>query len=284
MSRIAVVQTVSSKDVDNNLPRIEALVDEAASTGARAIFLPENFGALAADDPRKTGEAEASAEGPLRSLISRLSSKHRCWIFAGTMPSSLRPDGSEVDQQRVRAASYVYDDNGREATRYDKIHMFDVDVADSHRHYLESSTFEPGEDIVSIDSPVGHVGLTVCYDIRFPELYRELFYRGAEILAIPSAFTKPTGAAHFEILMRARAIECFSYAVAACQGGTHDSGRETWGHSMVVDPWGEIIAEAAEGEAVLTAEIDLVRLREIRRDMPVLDQRRIDRGVPRRNP
>lgn len=280
MSRIAIVQTVSSQQVDQNLPRISELVDQAAATGATAIFLPENVAALAASDPRQIGDTESrgAEAGPIRSLLGERARRHGCWIFAGTMPLSHRPDGTSVAGRRVRAASIVFDPDGNQVARYDKIHMFDVDVDDDQRHYLESATFEPGSDLVTVATPLGVVGLTVCYDIRFPELFRELFFRGAEIIAVPSAFTVPTGRAHFEVLMRARAIENFCYTVAACQGGQHDSGRQTWGHSMVVDPWGEIIAEAGTGEAVLTADIDLERVAQYRRDMPVGAQRRLVNG------
>ncbi len=281
MPRIAVVQTVSSCEWSRNAAPVESLIRAAADTGAEAVFLPENFGALAARSPREIGDGEVSAEGTIRGFIGRLARELECWIFAGTMPCSVRPDGEPVAGERVRAASFVVDSVGQERARYDKIHMFDVDVADSHRHYLESATFEPGDGIVTVDSPVGRVGLSVCYDIRFPELYRELFYRGAEVLSIPSAFTRPTGEAHFEVLMRARAIECFSFTIAACQGGVHDSGRETWGRSMIVDPWGEILVSAVEGEDVIVADIDLAQVAEARRNMPVLEQRRIFDGKVR---
>lgn len=273
-SRIAVLQMVSSRDVETSLGQARGLIEHAASQGVDAVFLPENFAALANADPRAIGDREVSEGGAIRSFLRGISAATGCWIFAGTLPISCRPDGSAVPDRRVRAASFVYDAKGAEVARYDKIHMFDVDVADNHKHYMESATFEPGDKVVLIDAPPGRVGLTVCYDIRFPELYRELFSRGARLFTIPSAFTEVTGAAHFEVLMRARAIENFSYTVAACQGGVHDSGRRTWGNSMVVDPWGEIIARAGTGEAVITAEVDLERLRQIREDMPVDRQRR----------
>ncbi|MEX1236953.1 MAG: carbon-nitrogen hydrolase family protein, partial [Pseudomonadales bacterium] len=213
--------------------------------------------------------------GPLRQLMSTLAAETGCFIFAGTIPCRVRPDGSEVSGGRVRAASFVYDGNGIAVARYDKIHMFDVDVEDGHQHYLESATFEPGEDIVCVETPLGKVGLSVCYDIRFPELYRELFASGAELIAIPSAFTRVTGEAHFEVLMRSRAIENFVFTIAACQGGTHDSGRETYGHSMVVSPWGEVLCRGNDEQEVLYAELDLAELEKIRRDMPVGKQRRL---------
>lgn len=268
--RIAVLQMVSSQHLEANLQRADSLVRQAATMGVEAVFLPENFGALGAARPRDIGEDRS-----LRDLMAGLARATNLWIFAGTMPSSTRPDGTPVPASRVRAASIVYNPAGDEVARYDKIHMFDVDVDDSHRHYLESATFEPGDDVVVVDSIIGRVGLSVCYDIRFPELYRQLFAREAEILAIPSAFTRPTGEAHFEVLLRARAIENFSYVVASCQGGSHDSGRETYGHSMVIDPWGDIVCRAGEGEDILVAELDTSRVHEYRRNMPVGKQRRL---------
>lgn len=273
--RIAVVQMTSAMEVEINLDTATQLVQRAADQNVEAIFLPENFAALANANPRTIGTSEETPMGPVRSYLSDLSRTVGCWIFAGTLPTISRPDGSLVALPRVRAASFVYDQSGQEIARYDKIHMFDVNVDDSHQHYLESATFEPGEDLVCIDSPLGLIGLSVCYDIRFPELYRQLFVQGAKSFTIPSAFTEVTGDAHFEILMRSRAIENFSFTIAACQGGVHNSGRKTYGHSMVVGPWGEIIAEAGTGEDVIVAELDFERLEEIRANMPVLEQRKL---------
>jgi predicted amidohydrolase len=273
--RIAVVQMTSAMEVETNLAAATQLVHRAADQNVEAIFLPENFAALANENPRQIGTNEETLSGLVRRYLSDLSRSVGCWVFAGTLPTISRPDGSLVAVPRVRAASFVYDQAGREIARYDKIHMFDVSVDDSHQHYLESATFEPGEDLVCIDSPLGLIGLSVCYDIRFPELYRKLFVQGARSFAIPSAFTEVTGEAHFEILMRSRAIENFSFTIAACQGGEHNSGRKTYGHSMVVSPWGDVIAEAGTGEDVIVAELDFERLEEIRTDMPVLEQRRL---------
>jgi nitrilase len=273
--RIAVVQMTSAMEVETNLVTATQLVQRAADQNVEAIFLPENFAALASEDPRAIGTSEETPLGPVRNHLSDLSREAGCWIFAGTLPTISRPDESLVGLPRVRAASFVYDQSGREVARYDKIHMFDVNVNDNHQHYLESATFEPGEDLVCLDSPLGLIGLSVCYDIRFPELYRRLFVQGAKSFAIPSAFTEVTGDAHFEILMRSRAIENFSFTIAACQGGVHNSGRKTYGHSMVVGPWGEIIAEAGNGEDVIVAELDFERLEEIRANMPVLEQRKL---------
>lgn len=274
--KVALLQLVSSCDPEKNIPRVESMILEAAASSVDAIFLPENFGALAAVDPRAIGEHEATPAGPLRTLLSSLAAEKGVWIFAGTMPCSVRPDGSPVPQPRIRAASFVYDALGHEVARYDKIHMFDVEVEDGHKHYLESATFEAGEELRCVDTPVGKVGLSVCYDIRFSEVYRELFMAGATALAIPSAFTRPTGEAHFEILMRARAIESFAFTIAACQGGVHDSGRETYGNSMLVSPWGDVLCRAGgDGEEILITELDLEQQARTRKDMPVHLQRRL---------
>ena len=267
--RIAVLQMVSSMDVQSNLATVTDMVQRAANEDVKAIFLPENFAALASANPRSIGTAEEKSSGPIRKCLSGLSQTTGCWIFAGTLPTSVRPDGSLTEPPKVRAASFVYDERGREVGRYDKIHMFDVDVADNHKHYLESETFEAGEDLLCMDSPIGRIGLSVCYDIRFPELYRKLFSLGARSLVIPSAFTEVTGEAHFEVLMRSRAIENFCFTIAACQGGEHDSGRKTYGHSMVVSPWGEILAQATVGEDILIAELDYDKQAEIRSDFGI---------------
>ncbi|MCZ6502512.1 MAG: carbon-nitrogen hydrolase family protein [Gammaproteobacteria bacterium] len=273
--RIAVLQMVSSMDVESNLATVSNMVVQAASENVQAIFLPENFAALANANPRLIGMAEEKSTGPIRICLSRLSRMSECWIFAGTLPTTTRPDGSKVAPPQVRAASFVYDEHGHEVGRYDKMHMFDVDVADNHKHYLESETFEAGEDLLCMDSPIEPIGLSVCYDIRFPELYRKLFSLGARSLSIPSAFTEVTGKAHFEVLMRSRAIENFCFTIAACQGGEHDSGRKTYGHSMVVSPWGEILAQATVGENIIVAELDFDRQDEIRSNMPIHLQRKL---------
>ncbi|MFT4677690.1 MAG: putative amidohydrolase [Candidatus Azotimanducaceae bacterium] len=273
--RIALIQMVSSHSVELSLDAAARLLTEVDDKAVDAIFLPENFAALGSDDPYQIGLRERDDSGPIRSFLREAARRAGCWIFAGTMPIANRPDGLPTAPGKVRAASLVFDQHGNEVSRYDKMHMFDVDVADKHGAYRESNSFEHGTDLNLVDSPCGRVGLSVCYDIRFSELYLCLFKQGAELFAIPSAFTEPTGEAHFELLMRARAVESFAYSVAACQGGVHDTGRRTYGHSMVVNPWGEIIAKADRGEAVITANIDLEELRRIRAKMPVLEQRRI---------
>jgi predicted amidohydrolase len=274
-STISLVQMVSSQSVESSLRDAEGLILEAARCQPWAIFLPENFAALGARYPREIGEREAGQAGPIRRFVSDMATKTGCWIFAGTLPMVTREDGTPVSDGRVRAASLVVNEHGEEIARYDKIHMFDVDVDDGHKHYMESATFEPGTTVVSVESPIGKLGLTVCYDIRFPELYQRLFAQGVMGFTVPSAFTEPTGKAHFELLMRARAVESSCFVISACQGGEHDSGRRTWGHSMVVDPWGEVLGELELGEGVLSVTLDLEMQSRLRADMPLLSQRRL---------
>lgn len=273
--RIGLVQMVSSQDVDKNLKRTESLLSTFKTESVGAIFLPENFAALASPDPLALGQAEYTTSGPIRSFLREMAVRLETWIFAGTLPTTCRIDGSTVSDDRVRAASIVYDQKGREVSRYDKMHMFDVDVEDNHRRYRESDTFEAGGDVVSVDSPIGKVGLSVCYDIRFPELYRQLALQEVQHLAVPSAFTTTTGEAHWQLLMRSRAVENACFTIGACQGGRHDSGRETHGHSMVVDPWGDVVAELGKGEDVLVVSLNMSEQKRIRRDMPTLSQRKL---------
>lgn len=271
--RVAVLQMVSSAQVETNLLRTEALIAEAKASQVDAIFLPENFSALGNDNPAAVA-AESSAE--IIRFLAESARNSSAWIFAGTTPALERPDGTPVPSGRVRAASLVFDGEGSIVARYDKIHMFDVDVEDAHRAYRESNTFEHGESLELVSTPWAKVGLTVCYDIRFSEVYLALLKRGAEVFTVPSAFTVPTGQAHFETLMRARAIESFAFSIAACQGGSHDSGRETFGHSMVVNPWGEVLAQADTGEDVLVVDLDLSEVQKARKNLPVLNQRRLN--------
>lgn len=273
--RIALLQLVSSQQIEINLPRVAELSERAVSEGAEALFLPENFAALAHLNPRAIGDQECSREGPVRSFLSGLAQSSRCWVFAGTCPIAETPGGESVAGNRVRAASLVLNPSGQEVARYDKIHMFDVDVEDNHRRYRESDTFEPGTETVTVDTPFGRVGLSVCYDIRFPELYRELFLRRADFIAVPSAFTVTTGKAHFQLLMRARAVENCCYTIAACQGGVHDSGRQTYGHSMVCDPWGDVVGELDQGEELLIVDIDTELQDRLREEMPFRQQLRL---------
>ncbi len=267
---LAVIQMVSQDDVLANLAAARRLLEQAAEGGARLAVLPENFAAMGRRDLADIGRAEALGSGPILPWLKSTARDLRLWIVAGTLP--LPPAGQP--DAKPNACSLLVDERGEVAARYDKLHLFDVDVADARGRYRESDDYAFGQRVVVADTPVGRLGLTVCYDLRFPELYTALREAGAELISAPSAFTAVTGAAHWEILVRARAIETQCYLLAAGQGGTHPKGRETWGQSAIVDPWGRILAEQAKGEAVLLAERDSEEQAAVRQRMPIARHRR----------
>jgi predicted amidohydrolase len=266
----AVIQMVSQSDVEGNLARARSLLEQAAASGAKLAVLPENFAAMGRRDIAAIGRAEALGEGPILPWLKLAARDLKLWIVAGTLP--LPPESRP--QGKVTACSLLVDDQGQQVARYDKLHLFDVDVADARGRYRESDDYAHGSNVVVADTPVGKLGLTVCYDLRFPELYTALREAGAELITAPSAFTAVTGAAHWEILLRARAIETQCYVLAAAQGGVHPGPRETFGHAAIVDPWGRVLAEQAQGEAVLLAERDSEEQASIRARMPVSNHRR----------
>ncbi|WP_371233398.1 carbon-nitrogen hydrolase family protein [Pseudomonas sp. QE6] len=267
---LAVIQMVSQDDVLANLAAARRLLEQAAEGGARLAVLPENFAAMGRRDLADIGRAEALGSGPILPWLKSTARDLRLWIVAGTLP--LPPAGQP--DAKANACSLLVDERGEVAARYDKLHLFDVDVADARGRYRESDDYAFGQRVVVADTPVGRLGLTVCYDLRFPELYTALREAGAELISAPSAFTAVTGAAHWEILVRARAIETQCYLLAAGQGGIHPKGRETWGQSAIVDPWGRILAEQAKGEAVLLAERDSEEQAAVRQRMPIARHRR----------
>lgn len=267
---LAVIQMVSQADVSANLLQARRLLEQAAAGGARLAVLPENFAAMGRRDLAALGRSEARGEGPILPWLKQAARDLRLWIVAGTLPL---PPIAEPEA-KARACCLLLDEHGEQVARYDKLHLFDVEVGDSQGRYRESDDFAHGERIVVADTPVGRLGLTVCYDLRFPELYGALREAGAELISVPAAFTALTGAAHWQILVRARAIETQCYLLAAGQGGTHPGGRETFGHSAIVDPWGRVLAEQARGEAVLQASRDAVEQAAIRQRMPVSRHKR----------
>lgn len=260
MTKVAIVQMVSSAKIEENLHQAEQMLVKAREAQAELVVLPENFAFMGMNETDKLQIAEVYGQGPIQQKIRHLAKKMGLWIVAGTIP--LKGTGS-----KVRASSMVYDDQGLCVARYDKIHLFDVRVSE-HEAHQESLTVERGHDLVVVDTPVGKVGLTVCYDLRFPELYRLLVEKGAELFTVPSAFTAVTGLAHWEVLLRARAIENLCYVLAPNQGGYHENGRHTYGHSMIVEPWGKILAQKEEQYGVICADIDLQRLSQLRRQFP----------------
>lgn len=265
---VAVVQMCSTRDVEANLTSARALLGKARAQGAGLAVLPENFALMADTSERRLRHAEAPGDGRIQTALANWARELGLWIVGGTIP--LRTD----DPQRVRAACLVFDARGEQVARYDKIHLFDVDLGPGER-YAESDAFEAGEAPVTVATPFGRLGLAVCYDLRFPELFRTLVAAGAEILTLPAAFTVPTGQAHWEVLLRARAIENSCYVLAAAQSGRHDNGRVTYGHSMIVGPWGEILAAHRDGPGIVTASCDLETLATVRRRLPSVRHRRL---------
>lgn len=269
MNRIAAIQMASGPNVQANLDHAARLIGSAVEAGATLIVLPENFGLVGKNERVKFDHAESDEGGPMQDFLAAAAARHGVWIAGGTVPIATR------DGDRVRQSLGLYDAHGHRVARYDKIHLFDVQLEGSGETYRESSTIEPGDESIVADTPLGRVGLSICYDLRFPELYRKLGEQGAEIFVVPSAFTKQTGRAHWEILVRARSVENLGYVVAAAQGGFHVNQRETWGHSMVVDPWGTVLAERPQGAGVVTADIDSQMLARTRTNFPAIQHRRI---------
>jgi nitrilase len=266
----AVVQMVSGGDVAANLASAGRLIERAAQAGARLVALPENFALLGRREQDKLAVAEPDGAGPIQDFLAATAQRHGIHLVGGTIP--LRG----ADPQRVRAACLLHGPDGRRLARYDKIHLFDVDVGESGERYRESASIEPGDAAVTVDTELGCIGLAVCYDLRFPELFRALLAKGAEILVLPSAFTDTTGAAHWHLLCRARAVENLCYLLAPGQGGLHDNGRRTYGHSLIAGPWGEVLAECTEsGEGVACADIDLAAMARQRARFPALQHRRL---------
>ena len=266
---IAAVQMTSVADVARNLDTARRLLARAREGGACLAVLPENFSFMGRSEAERRAVVEADGDGPVQRAMSEAARESGLWIVAGTQPIAVPGD------ERPANACVVYDAAGRRAARYDKIHLFDVDLPDARENYRESRNAVPGAKPVTVDTPAGRVGLSVCYDLRFPELYRTLVSEGAEILAVPSAFTVPTGRAHWEVLLRARAIENLSFVIAAAQSGIHDNGRETYGDSLVIDHWGQVLARLPRGSGVVLAALDRDGQRETRRTFPALDHRRI---------
>ncbi len=269
MGKVAAIQMTSSHVVADNLASAGALLREAKDAGALIACLPENFSFIGLKDADKLQVAEIDGSGPVQAFLSDTARSLKMWILGGTIVVRTK------DSNRVANASLLIDADGNRAARYDKIHLFDVTIPGRNEQYRESAHVLPGRHPVIADTPVGKLGLSVCYDMRFPELYRELVAQGAEWLAMPAAFTVPTGRAHWETLLRARAIENLCYVVAPAQSGMHTSGRETYGDSLIVDYWGQVLERLEKGTGVITADIDLASQAESRARFPALDNRRL---------
>ena len=262
-ARVAAVQMVSTPRVEENLRTAATLIAEAVAQGASLVALPEYFPIMGMNDGDKVRVREADGVGPIQDFLSGTARQHGIWLVGGSMPLVAKaPD-------KVLNSSLVYNPQGELAARYDKIHLFGFQKG--KERYNESATIEPGSQPVFFDTPFGRVGLTICYDMRFPELYRALGV--ADLLVIPAAFTETTGRAHWEILLRARAIENQCYVLAIGQGGKHENGRETHGNSMLIDPWGEILDRKLKGPGVVIGDIDHARIADVRASLPALKHR-----------
>ena len=267
-SRVAAVQMASGPNISANLMEAARLIAVAAEDhGAKLVVLPENFALVGLSEQDKVKIREAEGSGPIQDFLANQAARHGIWLVGGTIPLKAN------DPQKVRAACLLWDERGRRMAHYDKMHLFDVHIAETGENYAESLTIERGNQPVVVDTPFGKLGLAVCYDLRFPELFRALLEQGMEILAVPSAFNAVTGMAHWEILVRARAVENLCYVIAAAQGGYHANGRETYGDSMVVDPWGVVLDRLPRGSGVVSADIESTRLKNIRRNFPAIQHR-----------
>lgn len=268
MRKCAAIQMASSPNISSNLLAADKLIAEAAKAGAKLVALPENFALMGEHETDKIKVKEVDGSGPIQNFLASAAKKYGVWIVGGTIPIA------GTDNNKVRAACLVYNDNGERIARYDKVHLFDVNVPGTNEVYRESDSIEPGTEPQVFDTPFGKVGLAVCYDLRFPEIFRKMARQGVEILVVPSAFTAETGAAHWEILLRARAVENLCYVIAPNQGGFHLNGRRTFGHSMIIDPWGVVLDCYKTGSGFVMAEIDRDRLEKVRGAFPVLNHRR----------
>ncbi|MCB5184592.1 carbon-nitrogen hydrolase family protein [Methylobacillus gramineus] len=261
--RIAAIQMASGPYVAANLSEAERLIEIAVNQGAKLIALPEYFAIMGLKDTDKVAACENEGTGPIQRFLSKTAKKHQVWLIGGSVP--LATDNPD----KVRNACLVYDDKGKQVARYDKIHLFGFDLGTEH--YKEKNTIEPGSKVVTVDTPFGKLGLSICYDLRFPELYRAM--GEVDIIAIPSAFTETTGKAHWESLVRARAIENLCYVLAPAQGGYHASGRETHGNSMIVDPWGVVQDRLPRGSGIVISSINTAYMQSLRKSLPALKHR-----------
>lgn len=262
-ARIAAIQMVSGPTVAGNLEAAGRLIATAAARGAQLVALPEYFGILGMKDTDKVDVREQPGDGPIQAFLSNAAREHGVWVVGGSAPLVSSVPG------KVRNSSLVYDASGKQVARYDKIHLFGFQMGEERYH--EAATIEPGNTPVTVDTPFGRLGLSICYDLRFPELYRAM--KDVDIILVPSAFTATTGRAHWETLLRARAIENLAYVLAPAQGGHHANGRDTHGDSMIVDPWGVVLDRLVQGAGVVVADIDLDRMHGLRKNLPALSHR-----------
>ena len=262
--RVAAIQMISTTRVEENLNTAAALIAEAVADGAELVALPEYFPIMGRRDGDKIAAREVDGSGPIQDFLAETASKHGIWVIGGSMPLVASVE------DKVLNTCLAFNPQGVRVARYDKIHLFGFQKGEER--YNESATIEPGRQPVTFDAPFGRVGLSICYDLRFPELFRAL--GEIDLLVLPAAFTEVTGRAHWEILLRARAIENLAYVLAPAQGGDHENGRRTWGQSMVINPWGKVLNQLAEGEGVVVADCDWALMQEMRQQLPALQHRK----------
>lgn len=269
MDKIAAIQMCSSESIDDNLDTAGLFIKQAAEKGAKLIVLPEMFALISKNNELTNAAKEQFGAGKIQDFLAAQAKQHSVWLVGGTILIAAE------HSHKARAASLVFNDQGHLVARYDKMHLFDVSVTDAEV-YKESDSIEPGKEVVVVDTPMGKLGLGVCYDVRFPELFRILFNQGAEIIILPSAFTVKTGQAHWQLLTRSRAVENFCYLIGACQGGTHASGRKTYGHSLIVSPWGDLLAQLPNTQpGIIYATLDLPTLHQLRQAIPIAQHQKI---------
>ena len=264
-TRVAAVQMISTPSVDENIATARRLIAQAAGEGAGLVLLPEYWPIMGMREFDKVPLAEQPGSGPIQACMAAAAAEYGIWLIGGTLPMAASEPG------KVRNTTLVYDPAGRQVARYDKIHLFSF--TQGEESYDEARTIEYGDQVAFFDAPFGRVGLSVCYDLRFPELYRAI--GECALIVVPAAFTHTTGQAHWEVLLRARAIENQCYVLAAAQGGRHVNGRHTWGHSMLISPWGDVLTTLAEGEGVVSGPIDADQLLRVRTNLPALKHRKL---------
>ncbi len=270
MSKIAAIQIASANNQQHNLDKAFKLIREAASNHAKLIVLPEMFTICNLDTSGKLMAQETFRTGDVQQQFAKLAKELDIWLIAGTLPIATD------DKQHYRSACLVFNNVGNIVARYDKIHLFDVSLQQNQQEFMESNTTAAGDQIVIIDTPIGKIGLAICYDLRFPELFRLMALQGAEIFIVPSAFTQTTGQSHWHLLTRARAVENFCYMIAANNSGNFPDGNMAFGHSLIIDPWGEVLAEQKDKHnAVIYADIDLEKVKSLRQQLPIFQHQKM---------
>jgi len=268
MLRVAALQMVSGMDVELNLREAANLLEQAAQNGAQLCVLPENFALMGKQDSAQLAIREIPGHGRLQDFLAEQAIKQGLWLVGGTIPLQAE------SQHHVRSACLLFNPDGQQVARYDKIHLFDVQVSDTEA-YHESNTLEAGQQIVVVETPWCKLGLAICYDLRFPELFRRLMQQGGQMLALPAAFTAATGAAHWDVLVRARAVENLSFVIAANQGGEHENGRSTYGDSLICDPWGKVLQRLPHGSGVVYADVNFNEQHSLRQRFPCLQHQKL---------